>query len=115
MSLHSPVDFAQIVDSYIDGYRKNGWMPECRANNLPGWTQGGALLRSDLLIALPAHERPSSFFCLQAQAEMSSWDISRLTTTTRLLPSESTSMSSTPRKSRTARSTLQNGTFKVGK
>ncbi|KIM83325.1 glycoside hydrolase family 92 protein [Piloderma croceum F 1598] len=42
MSLHSPVEFAQIVDSYIDGYRKKGWMPECRANNLPGWTQGGS-------------------------------------------------------------------------
>ncbi|EPQ56942.1 hypothetical protein GLOTRDRAFT_127326 [Gloeophyllum trabeum ATCC 11539] len=41
MSLHSPVEFAQIVDNYIDGYRKMGWMPECRANNLPGWTQGG--------------------------------------------------------------------------
>ncbi|KAF8893524.1 glycoside hydrolase family 92 protein [Infundibulicybe gibba] len=36
MTLHSPVEFAQIVDSYIDGWRKNGWMPECRANNLPG-------------------------------------------------------------------------------
>ncbi|OBZ71008.1 hypothetical protein A0H81_09134 [Grifola frondosa] len=42
MSLHSPVEFAQIVNSYIDGYRKRGWMPECRANNLPGWTQGGS-------------------------------------------------------------------------
>ncbi|TFK53721.1 glycoside hydrolase family 92 protein [Heliocybe sulcata] len=42
MSLHSPVEFAQIVDNYIDGYRKMGWMPECRANNLPGWTQGGS-------------------------------------------------------------------------
>ncbi|KAI0063500.1 glycoside hydrolase family 92 protein [Artomyces pyxidatus] len=42
MTLHSPDTFAQIVDSYIDGYRKNGWMPECRANNLPGWTQGGS-------------------------------------------------------------------------
>ncbi|KAH9083636.1 glycoside hydrolase family 92 protein [Lactarius deliciosus] len=41
MTLHSPEVFAQIVDSYIDGYRKRGWMPECRANNLPGWTQGG--------------------------------------------------------------------------
>jgi hypothetical protein len=41
MSLHSPEVYAQIVDSYIDGYRKRGWMPECRANNLPGWTQGG--------------------------------------------------------------------------
>ncbi|KAH9054266.1 glycoside hydrolase family 92 protein [Lactarius vividus] len=42
MTLHSPEVFAQIVDSYIDGYRKRGWMPECRANNLPGWTQGGS-------------------------------------------------------------------------
>ncbi|KAI0266724.1 glycoside hydrolase family 92 protein [Gloeopeniophorella convolvens] len=42
MTLHSPEIFAQIVDSYIDGYRKRGWMPECRANNLPGWTQGGS-------------------------------------------------------------------------
>ncbi|KII92737.1 glycoside hydrolase family 92 protein [Plicaturopsis crispa FD-325 SS-3] len=42
LALHSPQDFAQIVDSYIDGYRKLGWMPECRANNLPGWTQGGS-------------------------------------------------------------------------
>lgn len=41
IGLHSPAEFAQIVDSYIDGWRKNGWMPECRANNLPGWTQGG--------------------------------------------------------------------------
>lgn len=42
IGLHSPAEFAQIVDSYIDGWRKNGWMPECRANNLPGWTQGGS-------------------------------------------------------------------------
>ncbi|TBU45769.1 glycoside hydrolase family 92 protein [Dichomitus squalens] len=42
MSLHSPVEFAEIVDNYIDGWRKLGWMPECRANNLPGWTQGGS-------------------------------------------------------------------------
>ncbi|ESK92075.1 glycoside hydrolase family 92 protein [Moniliophthora roreri MCA 2997] len=42
MSLHSPVEYAQIVDTYIDGWRKLGWMPECRANNLPGWTQGGS-------------------------------------------------------------------------
>ncbi|KAI0916410.1 hypothetical protein AcW1_008859 [Taiwanofungus camphoratus] len=42
MALHSPVEFAQIVDSYIDSYLKRGWMPDCRANNLPGWTQGGS-------------------------------------------------------------------------
>ena len=40
MALTSPVEFAQIVDSYIDGWRKEGWLPETRANNLPGWTQG---------------------------------------------------------------------------
>jgi len=49
MALHSPVEFAQIVDTYIDGWRKNGWMPECRANNLPGWTQGGSREWFDLL------------------------------------------------------------------
>ncbi|KAI1787473.1 hypothetical protein LXA43DRAFT_1029250 [Ganoderma leucocontextum] len=42
MSLHSPAEFAQIVDNYIDRWRKLGCMPECRANNLPGWTQGGS-------------------------------------------------------------------------
>lgn len=42
LALHSPVEYAQMVDSYIDGWRKRGWMPECRANNLPGWTQGGS-------------------------------------------------------------------------
>lgn len=47
MALHSPVQFAQIVDNYIDGYLKQGWMPECRANNLPGWTQGGVSLSQD--------------------------------------------------------------------
>ncbi|KAF9061315.1 glycoside hydrolase family 92 protein [Rhodocollybia butyracea] len=42
MALQHPTDFAQIVDSYIDGWRKLGWMPECRANHLPGYTQGGS-------------------------------------------------------------------------
>ncbi|KAF8502129.1 glycoside hydrolase family 92 protein [Russula emetica] len=42
MALHSPETYAQIVDNYIDAYRKRGWMPDCRANNLPGWTQGGS-------------------------------------------------------------------------
>lgn len=61
MSLHSPQDFADIVATYIDGWRKNGWLPEvkifvflgiikrrltpdsqCRSNNLPGWTQVGS-------------------------------------------------------------------------
>ncbi|KAK7040792.1 hypothetical protein VNI00_009698 [Paramarasmius palmivorus] len=42
MSLTSPVEFAEIVDTYLDGWRIEGWMPECRANNLPGWAQGGS-------------------------------------------------------------------------
>lgn len=42
MALHSPMDFADIVNNYIDGWRQTGWMPECRSNNLPGWTQGGS-------------------------------------------------------------------------
>lgn len=42
LSLHSPKDYAEIVETYIDGYRKTGWIPECRANNVPGRTQGGS-------------------------------------------------------------------------
>ncbi|KIP11580.1 glycoside hydrolase family 92 protein [Phlebiopsis gigantea 11061_1 CR5-6] len=42
MALTSPVEFSQIVDSYIDAWRVHGWMPECRANHLRGWTQGGS-------------------------------------------------------------------------
>ncbi|KAG0151539.1 hypothetical protein CROQUDRAFT_719745 [Cronartium quercuum f. sp. fusiforme G11] len=42
MNLHSPIESAQIAETYIDGWRKNGVIPECRANNLPGWTQGGS-------------------------------------------------------------------------
>ena len=42
MTLHSPQTYAQIVDSYIDGWRKIGWMPECRSNNEAGWSQGGS-------------------------------------------------------------------------
>ncbi|EAU91164.2 glycosyl hydrolase [Coprinopsis cinerea okayama7 len=41
LGLHSPEEYAEIVETYIDGWRKHGWMPECRANNLQGWTQGG--------------------------------------------------------------------------
>lgn len=42
LSLTSPDDFAQIVETYIDGWRKLGYIPECRANNVPGITQGGS-------------------------------------------------------------------------
>ena len=42
MTLHSPAEFSQIVDMYICGWRMLRFMPECRSNNLPGWTQGGS-------------------------------------------------------------------------
>ncbi|CDR88300.1 uncharacterized protein SPSC_04127 [Sporisorium scitamineum] len=40
LSLTSPVEFAQIVETYIDGWRKEGWLPECRANQVKGYIQG---------------------------------------------------------------------------
>jgi putative alpha-1,2-mannosidase len=40
LSLTSPEDYANIVENYIDGWRKLGQVPECRANNVPGLTQG---------------------------------------------------------------------------
>ncbi|KAL8338997.1 hypothetical protein RB598_007353 [Gaeumannomyces tritici] len=41
MALTSPRDMAHITDSYVDGWRREGWLPECRANNVKGWVQGG--------------------------------------------------------------------------
>ncbi|TLD29267.1 hypothetical protein PspLS_04255 [Pyricularia sp. CBS 133598] len=41
MALTSPREMAQITDSYVDGFRREGWLPECRANNVKGWVQGG--------------------------------------------------------------------------
>ncbi|SPO35202.1 uncharacterized protein PSFLO_00673 [Pseudozyma flocculosa] len=41
MALSSPRDFADIVEDYIDGYRKEGYLPECRANQVKGYVQGG--------------------------------------------------------------------------
>lgn len=41
MALSSPHDFAQIAETYIDGWRKEGWLPECRANQVKGFIQGG--------------------------------------------------------------------------
>ncbi|CAD6961311.1 unnamed protein product [Tilletia controversa] len=42
LSLTSPDDYRNIVDNYIDGASATGWVPECRANNVPGITQVGA-------------------------------------------------------------------------
>lgn len=61
MALHSPAEFAEIVDNYIDGWRKLGWMPECRANNLPGWTQGGS--SADVIVghfAMTYHDKAAA-------------------------------------------------------
>ncbi|CAD6960957.1 unnamed protein product, partial [Tilletia controversa] len=41
LSLTSPDDFRNIVDNYIDGASATGFVPECRANMVPGLTQGG--------------------------------------------------------------------------
>lgn len=42
MSLSAPREFAQITDAYVDSWRKDGWIAECRANLIPGYTQGGS-------------------------------------------------------------------------
>ncbi|KAE8223856.1 hypothetical protein CF319_g3167 [Tilletia indica] len=42
LSLTSPDDFREIVDNYIDGASQTGFIPECRANLVPGLTQGGS-------------------------------------------------------------------------
>ncbi|MBW0562385.1 hypothetical protein O181_102100, partial [Austropuccinia psidii MF-1] len=42
LNLHSPVESAEIAENYIDGWRQEGIIPECRANNMGGWTQGGS-------------------------------------------------------------------------
>ena len=58
MALTSPREMAQIADSYVDGWRREGWLPECRANNVPGWTQGGnnaVPVVADFLVKYAAH------------------------------------------------------------
>ncbi|KAK0521759.1 hypothetical protein OC834_006542 [Tilletia horrida] len=42
LSLTSPQDFADITNTYIDGASQTGFIPECRANLVPGLTQGGS-------------------------------------------------------------------------
>ena len=41
MALSSPQEYSNIAENYIDAWRKTGFVPEARCNNLPGWTQGG--------------------------------------------------------------------------
>lgn len=42
LSLTSSRDYADVVENLVDAWRQNGWVPECRANNVPGLTQGGS-------------------------------------------------------------------------
>ncbi|KXN82944.1 hypothetical protein AN958_02027 [Leucoagaricus sp. SymC.cos] len=42
LSLIAPREWADIVRSYIDGWRHTGFTPECRANTKAGYVQGGS-------------------------------------------------------------------------
>ncbi|KAI0083758.1 glycosyl hydrolase family 92-domain-containing protein [Irpex rosettiformis] len=42
LSIISPVEWAQIVNAYVDGWRNTGYIPECRANTKKGYVQGGS-------------------------------------------------------------------------
>ncbi|KAK8079276.1 glycoside hydrolase family 92 protein [Apiospora phragmitis] len=58
LALTSPREMAEIVDTYVDGWRREGWLPECRANNVLGWTQGGnnaVPIVADFLIKYAGH------------------------------------------------------------
>ncbi|KAF9028902.1 hypothetical protein BDZ89DRAFT_1065801 [Hymenopellis radicata] len=41
-SLVNPREWADIINSYIDGWRNTGYIPECRANTKAGYVQGGS-------------------------------------------------------------------------
>ncbi|KAI0690299.1 glycosyl hydrolase family 92-domain-containing protein [Cytidiella melzeri] len=42
LSIISPVEWAEIVNAYVDGWRNTGYIPECRANTKQGYVQGGS-------------------------------------------------------------------------
>ncbi|KAH8091050.1 glycosyl hydrolase family 92-domain-containing protein [Cristinia sonorae] len=42
LSITSPREWSQIVNAYIDGWRHQGFIPECRANTKAGYVQGGS-------------------------------------------------------------------------
>ncbi|KAG9221214.1 hypothetical protein CCMSSC00406_0007388 [Pleurotus cornucopiae] len=42
LSLTSPREWSEIVNTYIDGWRHTGFLPECRANTKAGYVQGGS-------------------------------------------------------------------------
>ncbi|KAJ7750399.1 glycosyl hydrolase family 92-domain-containing protein [Mycena maculata] len=41
LSILDPVEWAQIINAYVDGWRHTGYIPECRAETQPGYVQGG--------------------------------------------------------------------------
>ncbi|KAF8193001.1 glycosyl hydrolase family 92-domain-containing protein [Pholiota molesta] len=42
LSITSPLEWAEIVNAYVDGWRHTGYIPECRANTKAGYVQGGS-------------------------------------------------------------------------
>ncbi|KAJ6551370.1 glycosyl hydrolase family 92-domain-containing protein [Mycena capillaripes] len=42
LSILDPLEWSQIVNAYVDGWRHTGFIPECRANTKPGYVQGGS-------------------------------------------------------------------------
>ncbi|KAG6831560.1 hypothetical protein H0H92_009479 [Tricholoma furcatifolium] len=42
LSITSPIEWSEIVNAYIDGWRNTGYIPECRANTKAGYVQGGS-------------------------------------------------------------------------
>ncbi|KAF9562100.1 hypothetical protein CPC08DRAFT_688216 [Agrocybe pediades] len=42
LSILSPIEWAEIVNAYVDGWRNTGYIPECRANTKAGYVQGGS-------------------------------------------------------------------------
>ncbi|KAG6856684.1 hypothetical protein H0H87_001899 [Tephrocybe sp. NHM501043] len=42
LSIISPKEWSEIINSYIDGWRNTGFIPECRANTKAGYVQGGS-------------------------------------------------------------------------
>ncbi|TFK37101.1 glycosyl hydrolase family 92-domain-containing protein [Crucibulum laeve] len=42
LSITSPHEWSDIVNSYVDGWRNTGYIPECRSNTKAGYVQGGS-------------------------------------------------------------------------
>ncbi|PPQ72207.1 hypothetical protein CVT24_002364 [Panaeolus cyanescens] len=42
LSIIAPIEWAEIVNAYVDGWRNTGYIPECRSNTKAGYVQGGS-------------------------------------------------------------------------